>query len=222
MLTYCWLLWAVVNLDNSSSIRINDDQEKQEMIGSLRGIVQSRRPDNVIIDVNGVGYQVNVPLNILANLPEEGNEVFLHIYTHVREDSLQLFGFTSENEKKIFIVLLGISGIGPKMALNILSGLSYEDFLAALDTEDVAMLCRIPGLGKKTAHRLILELREKLPSVTGIKDRLFEDTLSALVNLGYKKNIAQEFLEKAYKQGFNDIEGLLKETLKQMTGQKHG
>ena len=192
------------------------------MIGSLRGVVQSRRPDNVIIDVGGVGYQVNVPLNLLANLPEEGNDVFLHIYTHVREDNLQLFGFTSENEKKIFMVLLGISGIGPKMALNILSGLSYEDFLNALDTEDVAMLCRIPGLGKKTAHRLILELREKLPSVTGIKDRLFEDTLSALVNLGYKKNIAQEFLEKTYKQGFNDIEGLLKETLKQMTGQKHG
>jgi len=192
------------------------------MIGSLRGIVQSRRPDNVIIDVNGVGYRVNVPLNILANLPEEGNEVFLHIYTHVREDSLQLFGFTLENEKKIFMVLLGISGIGPKMALNILSGLSYEDFLTALDTEDVAMLCRIPGLGKKTAHRLILELREKLPSVTGIKDRLFEDTLSALVNLGYKKNLAQESLEKTYKQGFNDIEGLLKETLKQMTGHKHG
>lgn len=192
------------------------------MIGSLRGIVQVRRPDNVIIDVNGVGYQVHVPLNILANLPEEGKEVFLHIYTHVREDSLQLFGFTSENEKKIFIVLLGISGIGPKMALNILSGLSYEDFLNALDTEDVAMLCRIPGLGKKTAHRLILELREKLPSVTGIKDRIFEDTLSALVNLGYKKNIAQEFLEKAYKQGFNDIESLLKETLKQLTGQTHG
>ena len=192
------------------------------MIGSLRGIVLARRPDNVIIDISGVGYQVNVPLNILANLPEEGKEVFLYIYTHVREDTLQLFGFTSENEKKIFTVLLGISGIGPKMALNILSGLSYEDFLTALDTEDVAMLCRIPGLGKKTAHRLILELREKLPAVTGIKDRIFEDTLSALVNLGYKKNIAQEFLEKAYKKGFNEIEGLLKETLKQLTGKTHG
>jgi len=192
------------------------------MIGSLRGTVQTRRPDNVIIDVNGVGYQVQVPLNILANLPAEGHEVFLFIHTHVREDSLQLFGFTSENEKKIFMVLLGISGIGPKMALNILSGLSYEDFLHALDTEDVAMLCRIPGLGKKTAHRLILELREKLPSGTDIKDRIFEDTLSALVNLGYKKNVAQEFLEKAYKQGFHDIEGLLKETLKQLTGKIHG
>ena len=192
------------------------------MIGSLRGIVQSRRPDNVIVEVNGVGYQVQVPLNILTGLPEEGKEVFLYIYTHVREDSLQLFGFTSENEKKIFMVLLGISGIGPKMALNILSGLSYEDFLSALDTEDVAMLCRIPGLGKKTAHRLILELREKLPKATEIKDRIFQDTLSALVNLGYKKQLAQEFLEKVYKQGVHDIEGLLRETLKQLTGNLHG
>ena len=192
------------------------------MIGSLRGIVLARRPDNVIIDVNGVGYQVNLPLNVLADLPGEGKEVFLHVYTHVREDALQLFGFTSEDEKKIFVVLLGISGIGPKMALNILSGLSHEEFLDAIDTEDIAMLCRIPGLGKKTAQRLILELRERLPSSTGIKDRLFDDTLSALINLGYKRNIAQEFLEKAYKQGFNDIEGLLKETLKQLTGKKHG
>jgi len=193
-----------------------------DMIGSLRGIILARRPDNVIIDINGVGYQVQVPLNILANLPEEGHEVFLHIFTHVREDALQLFGFTSDDEKKIFTVLLGISGIGPKMALNILSGLSYVEFLNAIDTEDVAMLCRIPGLGKKTAQRLILELREKLPSSTGIKDRVFEDTLSALINLGYKRNIAYEFLEKSYKQGFNDIESLLKETLKQLTGKKHG
>ena len=118
------------------------------MIGSLRGIVQSRRPDNVIIDVGGVGYQVNVPLNILANLPEEGKEVFLHIYTHVREDSLQLFGFTSENEKKVFMVLLGISGIGPKMALNILSGLSYEDFLAACSKK----LVRAPSLSSRQAN----------------------------------------------------------------------
>jgi holliday junction DNA helicase RuvA len=192
------------------------------MIGSLRGIVLSRRPENIIIEVCGLGYQVHLPLNVLANLPEEGSEVFLHIYTHVREDALQLFGFTSEEEKKIFTVLLGITGIGPRMALNILSGLSYPDFLNAIRTEDVAMLCRIPGLGKKTAQRLILELREKLPSSSGIKDRIFEDTLSALINLGYKRNIAQDFLEKSYRQGCTDIESLLKETLKQLTGMKHG
>jgi len=192
------------------------------MIGSLRGKLLAKRPDNVIIETHGVGYQVHLPLNILSRLPHEGHEVFLHIYTHVREDALQLYGFQAEDEKRIFTTLLGITGIGPRMALNILSGLSLDEFLTALETEDVAMLCRIPGLGKKTAHRLILELREKLPAATGSKDRAFDDTLSALVNLGYKRNIAQEFLEHAYKQGHTDIETLLRETLKLMSEKKHG
>jgi Holliday junction DNA helicase RuvA len=188
------------------------------MIGSLRGTLINKKPDNVIVEVGGVGYRVNIPLNTMSALPEVGKDIFLHIYTHVREDILQLYGFTSEDEKKIFITLLGITGIGPKMALNILSGISYNDLLQAIETEDVAHLCRIPGLGKKTAHRLILELKEKLPTAKETVDRVFEDTLSALVNLGYKKSIAQEYLEKAYKKGFNDIEGLLKEALKYLTG----
>ncbi|GAB4488300.1 MAG: Holliday junction branch migration protein RuvA [Thermodesulfovibrionales bacterium] len=192
------------------------------MIGSLRGKVLSRRPDNVLVDVHGVGYQVNLPVNVISRLPQEGGEVFLHIHTHVREDAIQLFGFASEDEKRIFLTLLGITGIGPKMALNILSGLSHEEFVSAIDSEDVAMLCRIPGLGKKTAHRLILELREKLPAAVASKDRVFEDTLSALVNLGYKKSVALEALEKIYKQGTADIEELLRETLKRLTGNIHG
>lgn len=184
------------------------------MIGSLRGKLISRRPDNLIVEVNGIGYQVNVPLSILSNLPEEGSNVFLNIYTHVREDALQLYGFSTEEEKKIFTVLLSITGIGPKMALNILSGVSHSDFLTAIEKEDVALLCRIPGLGKKTAHRLILELKEKLPSAEKPKDKVFEDALSALVNLGYKKSVAQECLESAYKKGTRDIESLIKESLK--------
>lgn len=188
------------------------------MIGSLRGKIVTRRPDGVIVDVNGVGYMVSVPLNILPELPGEGKEVFLYVHTHVREDSLQLFGFASEEEKKVFLALLGVSGIGPKMALNVLSGIPYNDLLDAIEREDVAILCRVPGLGKKTAHRLILELREKLPSPSGTKDLLFEDTLSALVNLGYKKTVAQEVLEKAYKQGFGNIEELLRESLKLLQG----
>ncbi len=132
---------------------------------------------------------------------------------------MHLFGFTSEDEKNIFTTLLRISGIGPKMALNIFSGVSHNDFLNAIEKEDVATLCRIPGLGKKTAQRLILELKEKLPSSTVIKDRLFEDTLSALINLGYKKTVAQQSLEKVYNKNFNDIESLLKETLKQLNPQ---
>lgn len=188
------------------------------MIGSLRGKLISRRPDNVIVEVSGVGYHVNVPLNILSILPEEGSNVFLHTYTHVREDALQLYGFSTEDEKKIFTTLLGITGVGPKMALNILSGISRNDFVEAIEKEDVALLCRIPGLGKKTAHRLILELREKLPPAEKPRDRVFEDTLSALVNLGYKKSAAQASLEMAYKKGIKGIESLLKESLKYLTG----
>ncbi len=192
------------------------------MIASLTGRITSRKPDNVIIDVNGIGYQINVSLHTLSSLPAEGSEVFLSIYTHVREDTIQLYGFISEDEKKIFITLLGISGIGPKMGLTILSGISHDDFLNSIENEDVAMLCRVPGLGKKTAQRLILELREKLPVATGVRDKLYEDTLSALVNLGYKKSIAQQSIEKVYKKDFNDIESLLRETLKQLTGNTHG
>ncbi|GAB4405801.1 MAG: Holliday junction branch migration protein RuvA [Thermodesulfovibrionales bacterium] len=186
------------------------------MIGSLRGKLISKRPDNVIVEVGGVGYHVHVPVSLLSSLPAEGAEVFLFIHTHVREDSLQLYGFPSDGEKKIFTTLLGITGIGPKMALNILSGIPPDDFLNAIETEDVAMLCRIPGLGKKTAHRLILELREKLPS-REVKDRVFDDTLSALINFGYKRSEAQESLEKAFKNGYTQIEDLLRESLKYLT-----
>ncbi|MBM4128645.1 MAG: Holliday junction branch migration protein RuvA [Nitrospira sp.] len=189
------------------------------MIGSLRGRLINKKPDHVIVEVNGVGYQVNVPLSILSNLPEEGKDVFLYIYTHVREDTLQLYGFSSEDEKRVFVTLLGITGIGPKMALNILSGINHNELIHAIEKEDVAFLCRVPGLGKKTAHRLILELREKLPTAIETRDRVFEDTLSALMNLGYKRSIAHEALEKAYKKGYNDIEGLLREALKYLTGE---
>lgn len=188
------------------------------MIGSLKGKLTSKRPDNIIVEVNGVGYQVNVPLSILSNLSEEDSTVALHIYTHVREDALQLYGFSTEEEKKTFTTLLGITGIGPKMALNILSGISHNDLRHAIEKEEVDVLCRIPGLGKKTAQRLILELREKLPALEKPKDRLFEDTLSALVNLGYKKSIAQQSLELAYKKGHQNIENLLKEALRYLTG----
>jgi Holliday junction DNA helicase RuvA len=188
------------------------------MIGSLRGMLTYKHPDSIIVEVGGIGYQVHVSLNTLSILPVEGKEIFLHIYTYVREDSLMLYGFTSEDEKRIFITLLGITGIGPRMAINILSGISHEDLFHAIESEDVAMLCRIPGLGKKTAHRLILELKEKLPSTIKKSDKIFDDALSALINLGYKRSFSQESLEKAYKKGLRDIEGLIKESLKYLTG----
>lgn len=188
------------------------------MIASLRGKLIYKQPYNIIIEVGGVGYSINVPLNTLSALPEEGKDIFIYVYTHVRQDTLQLYGFLSNDEKKIFVALLGISGIGPKMALNILSGIPYDKLLHAIEKEDIALLCKIPGLGKKTAHRLILELKEKIPSTVETFNKLFEDTLSALINLGYKKSVAKESLEKAYKKGFDNIEDLLKESLKYLTG----
>lgn len=187
------------------------------MIASLRGRIISKKFDGVIVDVNGVGYYVNVPLTLISMLPDEGKDIFLYIYTYVREDSIQLYGFYNEDEKRMFIDLLGISGIGPRLALNILSTIPVDKIQSAIDSEDIASLCRVPGLGKKTAHRLILELKGKLPSLEQRADALFEDTLSALINLGYKRNIAKEALDKAYKNGHRDIESLLKESLRYLT-----
>lgn len=187
------------------------------MIASLRGKILSKRPDNLIIDVNGVGYSVQVPLTFLSSMPDESKEVFLHIHTHVREDALQLFGFQSEDEKRIFTTLIGISGIGPRTALNLLSTIPPDAFYNAVNSEDVAMLTRAPGLGKKTAQRLILELKEKLPSIREKKNTVYEDTLSALMNLGYKRAVAQAALEKASKNGMDDIESLIVESLKYLT-----
>jgi Holliday junction DNA helicase RuvA len=190
------------------------------MIASLRGKLIAKRPDGLIIDVHGVGYSVLTPLTTVSALPDEGHEVFLFTYTHVREDILQLYGFSTEEEKRIFLTLIGISGIGPRIGLSILSTIRPEQFRAAVQTEDVELLCRVPGLGKKTAHRIILELREKLPAMQDKRDVLYEDTLSALINLGYKRNIAQDALEKAYAQGYGDIEGLIRESLKYLTVEK--
>ncbi|MBF0506925.1 MAG: Holliday junction branch migration protein RuvA [Nitrospirae bacterium] len=189
------------------------------MIASLRGKLLSKKPDNLIVDVQGVGYSVQVPLTLISSLPAEQSEIFLYIHTHVREDALQLYGFQAEEEKRIFTTLIGISGIGPKTALNLLSTIPPEKFYAAINDEDVDVLCRVPGLGKKTAHRLILELKEKLPSFREKKNTVYDDTLSALVNLGYKKNLAQDALEKASAgtPGMNDIESLLREALKYLT-----
>ncbi len=187
------------------------------MIASLRGKLISKRPENLIVDVAGVGYSVQVPLTFLSSLPDENRDIFLHIHTHVREDAIQLYGFQTEDEKRIFTTLIGVSGIGPKIALNILSAIPPDNFYSAINAEDVDMLCRVPGLGKKTAHRLILEIKEKLPSIKEKKDTIYDDTLSALVNLGYKRNIAYDALEKAYNSGYRDIESLLKEALKYLT-----
>jgi Holliday junction DNA helicase RuvA len=191
------------------------------MIGSLRGTILSLSAGEVLVEAGGVGYQVSVPTSVLSDLPKEGGKVLLFVHTHVREDAIQLFGFLSQDEKRVFNTLIGISGIGPKVALNIISGISHEDFLRAVDTEDITVLTRIPGLGKKTAHRIVLELRGKLPGREEVKDPVFEDTLSALVNLGYRKAESLDALRKAKKKAPGNVEDMLRESLKYLTGRAY-
>ena len=190
------------------------------MIASLNGTVLTKRPEGVIVDVNGVGYQLSVPLCSLTDIPEPGETVFMHTYTHVREDALQLFGFLNEKDREVFTTLIGISGIGPKLGLAILSGMPAERFVEAVQNEDVTMLSTIPGLGKKTASRLILELKGKLPSLDPGETSSFRasqeaiDAISALVNLGYKKQFAEKAVETAVRDGAENIEDIVMDALK--------
>ena len=188
------------------------------MIASLKGIVQNKKPEGIIVDVNGIGYHVNIPLCNLGDIPEPGESVFLHTYTHVREDALQLFGFLSEEERKVFTTLIGISGIGPKLGLTILSGMPVQRFIETVHNEDVSLLTTIPGLGKKTASRLVLELKGKLPDFAETsalnKGSAAHDAISALVNLGYRKALADKAVEAAVKNNAIIIEDVIKEALK--------
>ena len=195
------------------------------MIAWLTGKLQRKAADFVIINVAGVGYQVAVPVSTLNAIAETGEEVTLHIHTHVREDSLSLFGFSTELEKDVFLLLMGISGIGPKLALTVLSGLSIQDLVAAIRSSDDSRLCGIPGIGKKTAARMCLELKDKVRLLTP-DDSLrvplphsassgdWDDAVSALVNLGYRRPVAEEAVNKA-QQGRPDvrIEELVREAL---------
>jgi Holliday junction DNA helicase RuvA len=199
------------------------------MIASLTGILKQKTLHSILVDVHGVGYEAVVPLTTFYRLPSQNETVHLWTYTHVREDALQLFGFSTVEEKNVF--LLGISGIGPKLAINILSGLPLAELVAAVKKGDIAKLSSIPGVGQKTASRLALELKEKILTVAvdvisagpvEEKDaQRVEDAVSALVNLGYKSPLAKDAVKKVLnslngesgREGF-PIEELIKETLK--------
>jgi Holliday junction DNA helicase RuvA len=196
------------------------------MIASLKGIVQSKKPEGVIVDVHGVGYHVCIPLSSFADIPEQGETVFLFTYTHVREDALQLFGFLTEEERRVFTTLLGINGIGPKLGLAILSGMPVQKLIEAINNEDLSLLSTIPGLGKKTSARLVLELRGKLPALEtgGEASSRFGsaagDAVSALVNLGYKRTASENAVERSVKNGTSTIEDMIREALKYLTENK--
>jgi len=195
------------------------------MIAQIRGQLVEKRPGMVIIETQGIGYQVFVSLSTFYDLPEATQGVRLHTYTHVREDLLQLFGFSTFLEKEIFQILIGVSGIGPKLALNILSGIAPAELIASLQSEDVARLTQIPGVGRKTAERLVFDLQEKIGKIAvqgetrkeerSKKDQVVDDVVSALVNLGYRKNQAESVVEQVWRQRPDaSLEEILKESLR--------
>jgi Holliday junction DNA helicase RuvA len=183
------------------------------MIGYLRGTILEKHPNQVILEAAGVGYDVQIPISTFTALPDQGATAALRIYTHVREDALQLFGFATPEEKIVFERLISVSGIGPKLAITVLSGLPTMDLVTAIRTSDLQRLVRIPGIGKKTAERIVLELKDKLAAIdTGGKSApapdagpiysvLERDVLSALQNLGCSRAAAEEALCKVLERG---------------------
>jgi Holliday junction DNA helicase RuvA len=180
------------------------------MIAHLRGTLLAKHPNQAILETAGVGYDVTISVPTFSDLPELGSEVALHIHTHVREDTIALYGFLRSPEKMLFEKLISVSGIGPKLAITILSGMAADDMVGAIRGNDVARLTRIPGVGKKTAERMVLELRDKLPQPTPAAPALpaltatEEDVLSALLNLGYQRASAEKAVATVAKTGSFD------------------
>jgi holliday junction DNA helicase RuvA len=176
------------------------------MIAFLRGRVLDKQPNRVIVDVQGVGYELHVPLSTYYDIGDEGAEVSLRVYTHVREESLQLYGFLTTLEQQVFERLIAISGIGPKLAIAVLSGIETRELVTAVQRGDVARLTGVPGIGKKTAERIVLELKDRLSKIVlpagadalaagSPGEQLRDDLLSALQNLGYHRPLAEKAVE---------------------------
>lgn len=196
------------------------------MIALLRGTLIEKQPNRLIVDVRGVGYEVQVPLSTFYQMPEPGSEVLLRIHTHVREDTLALFGFITTLEQQIFERLIAIGGVGPKLALAVLSGIEAGDLLRAIQLGDAARLTTIPGIGKKTAERITLELRDRLAKLaapspdaggSAATGDMRGDLLSALVNLGYHRPLAERAVDAALKAGGDEsFESRLKLALRDL------
>lgn len=193
------------------------------MIAHLRGRLLRKSPQEALLDVAGVGYKVTIPLSTFFRLGDPGSETSLEIHTHVREDTLALFGFLTAQEQALFERLISVSGVGPKLAVNILSGIEAPDLVAALRQSDVARLVRVPGVGKKTAERLVLELKDKMKSLEGEPgpesapppESPHEDLLSALVHLGFSRAEGERALQKALGDGESQaFADLLRRTLR--------
>lgn len=198
------------------------------MIASLTGRLASKHPGGVVIDVQGVGYDVLIPLSTYYRLPDPEQPVSLTIHTHVREDAIQLFGFSTSREKDAFLMLLGVSGIGPKLALSVISSLSVDDLAAAIRNDDQKTLASVPGIGKKSAARLALELTDKVEKLGAAGPRaakadepsgkLMDDALSALVNLGYKAADVKDVIKQvlAGRNGDTPLQDLIRAALQEL------
>jgi Holliday junction DNA helicase RuvA len=197
------------------------------VIAQVRGRLLRKEPQEAIVDVGGVGYRVAIPLSTFYRIGDVGDEVSLLTHTHVREDTLALFGFLTSGEQALFERLIAVSGVGPRLALSILSGIEAPDLVSALRTSDVARLTRIPGVGKKTAERLVLELKDKVQNLSGAEEpapagpaaATKEDLASALVHLGYSRPEAERGVDRALKEDPEGrFEDLLRRTLRALSG----
>ena len=197
------------------------------MIASLKGVLSHKSIENIIVDVHGIGCSVAVPLSTFYKLPDTGSQVHLVIHTHIAQDAVRLFGFLDHREKDIFQLLISVSGIGPRLAINILSGISPEDLSGAISDGDLGRLVGIPGVGRKTAERMIFELKDKITKL--IFDKISagspgslvkKDALSALINLGYKSSVAKDAVDKVSAEAGEKLtlEILLTESLKILSG----
>jgi Holliday junction DNA helicase RuvA len=199
------------------------------MIASLTGRLASKAPTHLVLDVHGVGYEVFIPLSTYYGLPNLSESASLSVHTHVREDAIQLFGFLTSQEKDAFVLLTSVSGVGPKLALSVLSALPVSDLVSAIQSEDVGKLTTVPGIGNKSASRLVLELKDKvgklypaLAPASGLprqgEDATFDDALSALVNLGYRPQDAKEALKQVKKSNAAPIvlKEMIRESLKEL------
>ena len=211
------------------------------MIARLCGTLQERTPDRVVVDVQGVGYDLRVPLSTYGSLPAVGEEVRLLVHTHVREDAISLFGFHTPRERTLFERMIGVSGVGPRLAIALLSGIPTEELIEAIRGGNVAALCRVPGVGRKTAERLVVDLRDKLdgpgesarggkgafPAASEEEGAVLSDVLSALINLGYPARNAEKALldarraaESGSRRGEKPVltfEGLLRDALRSVS-----
>jgi Holliday junction DNA helicase RuvA len=195
------------------------------MIGSLRGKLIEKRPNQLLLDVSGVGYQVQIPLSTFAAVGALHSDATLLVHTHVREDQITLYGFVTSREKQCFELLISASGVGPSLALKILSGMSIEELVPAIRKGDLAQLVRIPGVGRKTAERMVVELRDKLAVVDvaeagkpSTRSQLESDVASALVNLGYDVKSVERAIEKSRAASSADFEKLLRSSLQILGG----